>query len=54
MPGPGFGPAEETGAGRALYILSSGLLLMSAFSLVQSWIYGGRAPHSRWPAKFSA
>jgi hypothetical protein len=47
MPGPGFGPAEETGAGRALYILSSGLLLMSAFSLVQSWIHG-------WTAKFSA
>jgi signal transduction histidine kinase len=40
MPSPGFGPEAEAGTGRTLYILCSGLMLMSAFSLVQSWIHG--------------
>ena len=35
-----FAGEEDIGTGRALYILAIGLLLMSSFSLVQSWIYG--------------
>ena len=35
-----FAGDEDSGTCRALYILTLGLLLMSVFSLVQSWTYG--------------
>lgn len=37
---PSFADEEKTRVGRTLYVLSLGLMLMSTFSLAQSWVYG--------------
>jgi signal transduction histidine kinase len=37
---PSFADEEKTRIGRTLYVLSLGLMLMSTFSLAQSWVYG--------------